>query len=156
MLNIVIQQGRLVAEPNIYKGASEKGEYIYARFRIAVARDYKDRDGNKKSDFKNCEAVGQTAKFVEEFYHKGDTVIVVGPWYTKEYTKDNEKRSYDYISVSNTYPSNLKGQEKAIIENLADTRKMESGQIKEVDPDYVPYDEADIPPLPEEYQHIFK
>lgn len=153
-LNIVIMQGRLGTDPVIYQGSSEKGDYLYARFRLAVPRDYRDKDGAKVTDFKNCEATGQTAKFIQDYYHKGDLVVVVGSWYTKDYIKDGEKRNYDYLSVHHTYPSMLKGYEKPLEENLADTRKMDVEHMESIAESA--YEENDIPPLPAEYQNIFK
>lgn len=154
-LNLVILQGRLVADPVIYQGTSEKGDYIYARFRLAVSRDYKDKDGNKITDFKTCEAVGQAARFIQEYYHKADVVVVVGSWYTKDYLKDGEKRSYDYLSVQHTYPSLLRGYEKNMEENLADTKKLGLEVSDKVEND-AELGVDDIPPLPDEFQRIFK
>lgn len=153
-LNIVIQQGRLVADPVIYSGTSEKGDYIYARFRLAVPRDYKEKDGTKITDFKTCEATGQNAKFIQEYYRKGDLVVVVGSWYTKDHKKNGEKRNYDYLSVQHTYPSMLKGAEKPLEENLADTKKLGT-MVLELDEGHS-YDMDELPPLPEEYQKMFK
>ena len=160
-LNYTVQQGRLTTEPKIYRGSTDKGDYIYAHFRIAVSRDYRNSDGSRITDFKNCEAFGQVARFIEEFYHTGDLVIVAGSWYTKEYEKDGVKRNHDYISVHNTYPSRLRGREKPIEKNLADTINEAFVPDTPVVPEPevqedIPLDLEQFPTLPEEYHQMFR
>lgn len=105
MLNQVLLMGRLAADPEV-KQFGEEG--ILAALRLAVERDYKNKNGEKEVDFIPCKAFSNTAKFVRDYYHKGDLVVVSGRWTVETYIKDDTQRSNHVLIVKETYPAQLK------------------------------------------------
>ena len=69
MLNKAFLMGRLVADPELRH--TQSGIAV-ASFRIAVDRDFKDKDtGERKADFINIVAWRSTAEFVSRYFAKG-------------------------------------------------------------------------------------
>ena len=73
-------------------------------FTVAVDRDFKNKDGNKDTDFFNCVAWKNTAEFVSKYFHKGSMAVVSGRLQTRSWTdKDGNKRSTTEIVADNVY-----------------------------------------------------
>lgn len=101
MLNIVILQGRLVADPEM-KVTGSGVEVTSAR--IAVDRDFKDKNGERKADFFPITAWRGTAKFLADWFKKGQMIVVQGQLQNQEWTdKDGNKRITTEIVASNVY-----------------------------------------------------
>jgi len=89
-MNRVDLIGRLVKDPEIKTLQSGK---MLARFKIAVRRDFKDPDGEYRSDFlqvisfSNVEAIGNYLK-------KGDRCAVIGRIQTGSYTNNDGQTIY--------------------------------------------------------------
>lgn len=102
MLNKIFLQGRLVADPELRH--TQSGVAV-ATFRIAVDRDFKDREtGEKKADFISIVAWRQTAEFVSRFFSKGRMAIVEGRLQVREYTdRDGNRRYATEVVADNIY-----------------------------------------------------
>ena len=102
MLNKVFLQGRLVADPELRHTANG---VAMASFRIAVDRDFKDREtGERKADFISVVAWRQTAEFVSRFLTKGRMAIVEGKLQTRDYTdRDGNRRFVTEVVADNVY-----------------------------------------------------
>ena len=102
MLNKIFLQGRMVADPELRH--TPNGVAI-ASFRLAVDRDFKDRDtGEKKADFINVVAWRQTCEFVSRFFSKGRMAIVEGRLQIRDYTdRDGNKRTIAEVVADNVY-----------------------------------------------------
>lgn len=102
MLNKIFLQGRLVADPELRH--TQNGVAI-ASFRLAVDRDFKDREtGEKKADFINVVAWRQTGEFVSRFFTKGRMAIVDGRLQLRDYTdRDENKRTIAEVVADNVY-----------------------------------------------------
>lgn len=100
MLNKVILMGRLVAAPEIHQTNSG---VMLARFRIAVDRDFKDKDGNRQTDFISCTAWRGTAEFVQKYFFKGSLIALTGSLTVNQYEKDGQKRSSTDVTVAQVY-----------------------------------------------------
>ena len=102
MLNKIFVQGRLVADPELRHTA---GGVAVASFRLAVDRDFKDREtGEKKADFINVVAWRQTGEFVSRFFTKGRMAIVEGRLQIRDYTdRDGNKRTAAEVVAENIY-----------------------------------------------------
>ncbi len=87
-MNSVKLYGRLVADPQ--KQATSKGDSI-TRFRIAVRRNYKNKDGEYDSDFISCTAFKSTADNIANYFQKGSRIIIEGTLHTGSYEKDGNK-----------------------------------------------------------------
>lgn len=76
MLNAVILMGRLTKDPIVKRGKENGEERVYARYCLAVNRDY--QQGDKKADFVMCNTFGKRAVVAEERLKKGDLIVVRG------------------------------------------------------------------------------
>lgn len=100
-LNSVNIMGNLVADPDIRKTAND---IPVANFRIAVARNFKNSDGEYDTDFFNCVTFGSGAEFLEKYFSKGDSVIVSGALSTNKWTdKNGNNRTETNIVATNVY-----------------------------------------------------
>ena len=102
MLNKVFLQGRLVADPEL---SHTQSGVAMASFRIAVDRDFKDREtGEKKADFFNVVTWRQTAEFVSRYFSKGRMAVVEGKLQAREYTdRDGNRRFVTEVVADNIY-----------------------------------------------------
>ena len=102
MLNKVFLQGRLVADPELRH--TQSGTAVVT-FRIAVDRDFKDREtGEKKADFFSAVAFRQTAEFISRFFTKGRMAVIEGKLQNREYTdRDGNRRFFTDVVVDNIY-----------------------------------------------------
>ena len=102
MLNKVLLQGRLVADPDLRHTGS--GTAV-ASFRLAVDRDYKSRDSEKReADFINCVAWRGTAELLSRYFSKGRMAVVEGRLQVREYNdKDGNRRYATEIVASSIY-----------------------------------------------------
>ncbi len=95
MLNRVILQGRLVADPEL---RHTQNNIAVATYRIAVDRNYATRDanGNRQSqaDFINIVSWRQSAEFVAKYFNKGSMILVEGQLQVRDYTDRDGNRRY--------------------------------------------------------------
>ena len=74
MLNRVILMGRLTADPELRKTASDLS---VTSFTLAVDRNY-GKGADRQTDFINCVAWRQTGEFVGKYFAKGRMAVVSG------------------------------------------------------------------------------
>lgn len=100
-LNKTVIMGRLVADPEI----RTVGEDTYvSNIRVAVDRDFKNKDGEREADFLDVVVWRKTAEFVAKFFAKGDMIVVEGRLQSRTYTdKDGNNRSKVEIIADNCY-----------------------------------------------------
>lgn len=131
MLNKVIITGRLTADPEYRITA---GEVPVASFSVAVDRDYKNKDGERPTDFFNVTAWRGTADFVTNYFTKGSQIIVDGRLELHSWTdQDGNKRKGVVIVAERLYFAGGKKKEN-------DTERQEpplSG-VDDYDPDMDP------------------
>lgn len=89
-MNQVIMIGRLTEEPDIR--ATAEGHLI-ARYKLAVNR------WNDQADFFNCVCFGNTAKFAEDYLHKGTKIAITGELQNNHYEHNGVKRYEEQIVV---------------------------------------------------------
>ena len=74
MINKVIIQGRLTADPELTQTTSG---ISLCRISIAVDRGYKSKEtGESQTDFINVIAWRHTAEFISRYFKKGSMIIV--------------------------------------------------------------------------------
>ena len=96
-MNKIILKGRITK--NIETKQLENNKNI-AIFSIAVRRDYKNQNGEYESDFFNCTAFGNTAKFVSQYFSKGQETLLMGHLQNRSWeTESGEKRYATYVIV---------------------------------------------------------
>lgn len=97
MLNKIILQGRLTADPDLRQTTS--GVFVCS-FTIAVDRDFKDKNGEKQTDFIHVVAWRNTAEFISKWFHKGSLITVDGSLQSRKYEdKSGQKRTaFDVVA----------------------------------------------------------
>lgn len=90
MLNQVVLQGRLTADPQL----NQNGQMSTLHFTLASDRSFKNKDGNRYTDFIRCTAFGKSADNMANFFQKGQLVIVYGRWQTGSYQDNSGNRVY--------------------------------------------------------------
>ena len=90
-MNKWIGIGRLTKEPEI---KNTSNQIPVCTFTLAIDRKFKDKDGNKQTDFINCVAWRQTATFISSYFHKGNRIAVVGSVQTRSFDGDDGKKVY--------------------------------------------------------------
>ena len=99
-MNIFCAVGRLTSSPE-YKKKPNGTSLV--RFTLAVDRQFKDKDGNKITDFIPCQAWRQTADYMQQYIHKGDMVSITGELHSEKYNdKQSGQQRTRYGIVCNT------------------------------------------------------
>lgn len=103
MLNRVILQGRLVADPEL---RHTQNNTAVASFRIAVDRNFGTRDANgnrqTQADFINVVAWQQTGEFISRYFTKGSLILIEGRLQVRSYTdRDGNRRSATEVVAEN-------------------------------------------------------
>lgn len=97
-MNNVQLIGNLTRDPEI--GETPSGT-AYAKFTIAVSRQFAGADGKKEVDFINCVIWKGGAELVNRYLAKGSRVGVTGTIQTRRYTdKDGNNRTAFEIVVN--------------------------------------------------------
>ncbi len=68
-------------------------------FTLASDRNFKNREGERESDFLQCVAFGKTAELIGLYMQKGELMAVSGRLQSRMYEKDGEKRYVTEIVV---------------------------------------------------------
>lgn len=92
---------RLVSDPEL---KTTPAGVSVTSFRIAVERNYADKDGKRKADFFDIVAWRGTAKFICGYFGKGSLVLVEGQLQSRTYqTKNGDNRTVVEIVAENVY-----------------------------------------------------
>lgn len=98
-MNSVNLIGRLTAKPTF---GYTNSNIAYARFTLAVNRNFKDANGERQADFINCVAYRKTAELINQYTDKGDMLGIEGRIQTGSYTaEDGSKRYTTDVVVEN-------------------------------------------------------
>lgn len=101
MLNNVTIMGRLTRNPELRYTQSQ---IPVASFTLACDRDFGGRDGEKQTDFIDCNAWRHAAEFVNKYFSKGSMAVVKGRLEIREWTdKDGNKRRNAEVNVDAVY-----------------------------------------------------
>jgi single-strand binding protein len=89
-MNRVMLIGRLTAKPELrYTGSN----IPYARFTIAVNRQFNNQDGNREADFINIIVWRKQAEVICNYFDKGNQIAIEGRLQTGSYdAQDGSKR----------------------------------------------------------------
>lgn len=133
MLNRIVIAGRLTNDPEIRRTTT--GTPVTS-FTIACDRDFKDKSGNKETDFIDVTAWRNTAEFVGKYFSKGKMAIVEGRLQLRDWVdKDGNKRRNAEVLAENVYFGDNK-REGTQSDNLADLEKrIESADFSPVEDD---------------------
>lgn len=130
MINSVIIMGRFTRDPELRHTQSGKA---VTSFTIAVDRPVKD--GEKKTDFIDCVAWGNTAEFVSEYLSKGRMVVVAGSLHIREWMdkEGNKRRNAEVLANVVRFADSRREAEHDALDDLAN-----SG-FAEVDDENLPF-----------------
>ena len=98
-MNAVQLLGRFTRD-NDFK---ELGSTSVFRNNIAVQRNFKNKDGERESDFINVVAFGELAKLLNQYFGKGQQIAVQGRIQTGSYEKEDGTRVYTTDVVVNQF-----------------------------------------------------
>lgn len=99
MLNKIFLQGRMTRDVELRH--TQSGTAV-ASFTLAVDRDFKDKDGNRETDFIDCVAWRNTAEFASRYFGKGRMAVVTGSLQLRDWTdkEGNKRRTAEVIAES--------------------------------------------------------
>ena len=101
MLNKVILMGRCAKDPEMRMTPSG---IPVTTVTLAVDRDFKDKDGNKETDWIDVVAWRETAKFLADYFSKGRMIVVSGRLQIRKWQdKDGNKRQTAEVVADNVY-----------------------------------------------------
>lgn len=101
MLNQWTGLGRLTKDPELRTTTSG---IAVASFTLAIDRDYKDRNGDKLTDFVSVTAWRSTAAFVQKYFHKGQLACVTGSLQSDKWVDDQGNNRVSWkIVADNVY-----------------------------------------------------
>lgn len=86
MLNIFTVHGRITKDPDFKVLRNDKSA---VSFSIACDRDFKNKSGEKETDFFNCVAYGGTADFIQKYFSKGQEILINGRVQIRSWKDDN-------------------------------------------------------------------
>ena len=92
-MNQINIMGRLVRDP-------ERKQDGPTRFTLAVDRKFRDKDGNKMTDFITCVAWGKVAELIARDFTKGRAIAVSGALQSRQYEKDGVKHTVWEVNVA--------------------------------------------------------
>lgn len=99
MINKVILQGRLVADPELLQ--TKAGDSVCNIF-VASQRKYSKKREEDKADIIKCEAWGGTAEYITKNFKKGSMVDVEGGIRCRKWRDENEKVRVDqFVHIDN-------------------------------------------------------
>ena len=110
-LNHIVLQGRLTRDPELRRTGSG---VAVTSFTLAVDRDFsKNENGEKETDFIDCNAWRGTGEFVSKYFSKGSMAIVSGRLQIRTWTdKDgNKRRSAEVVADSVYFGDSKKSSE---------------------------------------------
>lgn len=109
MLNKVVLMGRFTKDPELR--ATGMGTSV-ASFTLAVDRDFKGQNSERKTDFINCVAWRNTAEFISKYFRKGSMVAIEGSIQTRSWDDNEGKKRYATdVVVSQIYFAESKKNE---------------------------------------------
>lgn len=115
-MNSVNLIGRLTNKPTF---GYTNSNIAYARFTLAVNRNFKNSQGERQADFINCVAYRKTAELINQYTDKGDLLGTEGRIQTGSYTaSDGSKKYTTDVVIENIYF--LKSKEKPAHEQVSE------------------------------------
>jgi single-strand DNA-binding protein len=101
MLNHITIMGRITKDIELRRTGT--GVPV-ASFTLAVDRDFKEKNGEKITDFIDCVAWRNTAEFVEKYFGKGRMAVVSGSLQIRSWKdKDGNNRRTAEVVADNVY-----------------------------------------------------
>ena len=97
-MNKVILIGRLTKDPEL-RYIPTTGTPV-ANFTLAVDREYKNKNGDKETDFLPVQIIGKSAEFCVNYIPKGRLVAIQGSVRVNKYIDPNTNENKKYFIVA--------------------------------------------------------
>lgn len=114
-MNKIVLLGRLVKDPELR--TVDNSDKVYTKFTIAVSRNFKSINGERKSDFIPIIMWDKKAEIACKYLNKGDMISVSGRLITRSYEDREGKRRYilevsveDFRSIKTNH-NNIRNEE---------------------------------------------
>lgn len=106
-MNKIILAGRLTRSPELK--TTNTGTEVMS-FSLAVDRAYQKNGEEKQVDFINCTAWQKTAVFINQYFQKGDGIIIEGRLESRKYVdKDgNNRTAFEVVIDRVEFPQSKK------------------------------------------------
>lgn len=89
-MNKIVIIGRLTRDPEL---KSTNAGTSVCNFSVAVDRTYRDKEGNRPTDFFDISVFGATAEFVAKYFKKGSSIAISGAMESRKFVdKDGNNR----------------------------------------------------------------
>lgn len=142
-MNKAIISGRLTRDPEL---KTTQNQVEVCSFTVAVDRKFKNKDGERGTDFIPCVAWRSTAEFISRYFSKGSRIELCGSIQTRTYDDNDGKRVYvTEIAVDEVGFGDSKNQSasgSAVVQpdtNVTQTEQYEPIQSL-VPPENLPFD----------------
>ncbi|WP_027632032.1 single-stranded DNA-binding protein [Clostridium hydrogeniformans] len=99
-MNKILLVGRLVNDPELKIISDEK---VMARFILAVERNYKEANGDRKADFIPVAVWGKRAHVIKEYLSKGNLLTISGRLRTSTYMDEAGIKKYKYEVIAEDF-----------------------------------------------------
>jgi single-strand DNA-binding protein len=111
-MNKVILNGRLTRDPEMktLPGAGTK----VCNFGMAMSSKYKNKDQQlvEETTFVDLAAFGRTGEVIEQYFHRGDGILIEGRLKLDQWEKDGQKRSKLSVVVQSfSFPEGKKSDQ---------------------------------------------
>lgn len=140
MLNKIILMGRCASDPE--KRMTQSGVPVTS-VTLAVDRDFKDKDGNKETDWISVIAFRETANFLANYFTKGRMAVVSGRLQVRKWkNKEGENRYTTEVVAENVYFGDSK-KETSGGESYGGNYGQVSGGYPATGSDFAPIEDED-------------
>lgn len=118
-MNKIVIIGRLTRDPEL---KSTNAGTSVCNFSVAVDRTYRDKEGNRPTDFFDISVFGATAEFVAKYFKKGSSIAVSGAMESRKFVdKDGNNRiawslHADEVNFCGSKSENNSGSQKPSID----------------------------------------
>ncbi|RHT78849.1 single-stranded DNA-binding protein [Butyricicoccus sp. AM28-25] len=131
-LNKIVIIGRLTRDPEL---KSTNAGTSVCNFSVAVDRTYRDKEGNRPTDFFDISVFGATAEFVAKYFKKGSSIAVSGAMESRKFVdKDGNNRiawslHADEVNFCGSKSENNGGSQKPSIDEGYSGDPVESDDV---------------------------
>lgn len=131
-MNKIVIIGRLTRDPELK--TTNAGTSV-CNFSVAVDRTYRDKEGNRPTDFFDISVFGATAEFVAKYFKKGSSIAVSGAMESRKFVdKDGNNRiawslHADEVNFCGSKSENNGGSQKPSIDEGYSGDPVESDDV---------------------------
>ncbi|MCL1912369.1 MAG: single-stranded DNA-binding protein [Eubacteriaceae bacterium] len=140
MLNVAILEGRLTKDPELRPTANG---ISMTTFTMAVDRSYKNRNGERETDFLLIKTWRGTADLCARYLHKGNLVSVRGRIETRSYDGNDGVRRYVTEIVADEVnfltPRSEQQQQAPPVHDYSDSFGVPMDGFEEIDDMEIPF-----------------